>query len=674
MQLVGFSTVGFPAKTGSVSADDTENAWKYGNYVESEYLRYEDGELMFPADEEGNQIPDFSWAGYRLREDTIPDVPTVKKIGPVERIAKTGSNGTPDYHISDRNYYMRSAQPSIVPTIDGPNGNVSATIDPEGEISIELDGTTILEPSPYNIPASGSFPDEFNYEGVETREIDETYKLAHGKRKECRHRATEAVFTYEAARGVVELQVRIATDGVAYRYRYPGDEGSVGFLTEGSAFNIPREAIGYLMPYVYHHESSGRTVPVSEIDDGREYQFPGLFQVEKDSWVLLCEAGVDGDWAAGRLTFDGDDGLFEITHPPNIARSPRPVDAPWRVAIVGDLATVTESTLTTDLVDGPRIDADWVEPGRVAWSWWSTGTGDLELGKAYVDYVNEHGWEHILIDAGWGRDWMPELVEYADERDVGVFVWAHFTELNSESKRAERLPKWADWGIAGVKVDFMDSDDQGRLQFYDAMAEACAEQELMVNYHGSIIPTGLRRRWPHVMTYEGVMGAEKHPGIASEHNTILPFTRNVVGPMDYTPVTFSAESLQTVGHELALSIVFESGLQHYADSIDEYTARPLAQEVLDAVPATWDETRFLRGKPGAEVTLARRSGDEWFIGCITAGPNRTVDVHLDFVDGEREVTVTRDEGDGETLMCEREVASETLSIPVPENGGFVARL
>jgi alpha-glucosidase len=222
----------------------------------------------------------------------------------------------------------------------------------------------------------------------------------------------------------------------------------------------------------------------------------------------------------------------------------------------------------------------------------------------------------------------------------------------------------------------MDLYEQGRLQFSDMLMADTAERELLINFHGSVVPTGLRRRWPHVLTYEGVLGAEhlKFGTITPDHNVTLPFTRNVVGPMDYTPVTFSAETRHTtVGHELALSVVYESGLQHFADSIDSYAEQPIAERFLERVPAAWDETRLLRGYPGSEATFARRRDDEWFIGCLTAGAPRTVTLPLDFLDDDFDVTLVKDDETGEELIRETVVCESPieLSIDVPANGGFI---
>jgi len=572
-------------------------------------------------------------------------------------------------------------------TITDSTGELTVEVDPDGSISLERDGTRVLDPSPYGIRTPyGQFPTAFDLVEERTETIDETYELAHGKESSPRHQATETTLSFAGEGGTVDLQVRVATDGVAYRYHIEGDHDQYLLPGDGSGFRFPDGAVAWVSEYQANHEGHSCQSPVTALEG--EYNLPGLFRVE-DSWALLCEAGVDGTWMAGRLTPADDhpvgvDIAFPEASPTSHVWGHDPVTSPWRVAIVGDLATVVESTLPTDLLEGPAFDPEWVEPGRVAWSWWSSGSQvrDFETLKDYVDYAEERGWEYALVDAGWDEAWLPDLVDYADERGVGIEVWANFIDLNTESKREQRLSQWNEWGVDGIKVDFMDSDDQGRMQFYTDLAADAAEYELTVNFHGSAVPTGLRRRYPNILTYEGVRGAEyyKWDTNTPEHNAILPFTRNVVGPMDYTPVTFSADRrLTSAGHELALSVVYESGLQHYADSIESYADYPLAEDVLEAVPAAWDETVFLGGHPGSEATLARRRGEQWFVGSITAGPARTIEVSLpdlDFLDGSTTATVTTDAADGSGLEAfEREVSpGGTLSVPVAEHGGFVARL
>jgi hypothetical protein len=575
--------------------------------------------------------------------------------------------------------------------LTGPDGAVAATVDTdELRLSVDSGGTTVVESIDLSVGQlfaelhGADWTAGGTVTGGEVREIDETYEMPVGKAAERRHRAVETTLTctHPEADGDVEVDVRVATDGVATRYRITG-EGRDFFFGDFTTVRPPMDAMVWLNPLDRCHEGSGRQQPIAEAEG--KYSTPGLLAVD-GQWCLLGQAGVDGDYPHARLDCAEEGPAITYDVPTNLMNARYPVETPWRVAIVGDLADVVESTLVEDLVGGPDFEGP-VEPGRVAWSWWSEGDSpeDFDRQREYIDYAAERGWEYVLVDAGWQAhyDEMPALVEYASERDVGVFVWTHWTDLQAESEREEWFAEWHDWGVSGVKIDFMDHDDQGRMAFYDSVAETAAEYDLMLNFHGSVVPSGLQRRHPNVMTYEGVYGAEwyKFKSVTPEHNCVLPFTRNVVGPMDYTPVTFSAEGRHTTaGHELALSVVFESPLQHLADSIDSYADRPLAESFLEDVPVTWAETRLVGGHPGTEATVARRGraddpGDaEWFLGSITAGPRRIVTVDCGFLDGEHEAEIVRDDGeDGLATDTVTVTAGETLDVMVARNGGFVAR-
>lgn len=555
---------------------------------------------------------------------------------------------------------------------------------PERALSIEHEGRTVIAPSPIGITTpDGEFPAEYEFVGRESTTLTETVRTARGKRRVHDHHARVTTFEFKSTTGrSVTFEVRVTHDGVGYRYRIRGD-GTLNlfgnrpeFGADASGFRVPPASLGWLHDYQVDHESIGRHYSAHRV--AGEFSMPGLFHTG-DDWVLLTEADVDGRYAASRLATTEASPLFRYQMPRSTVNVHLPATTPWRVAIVGDLKTVGSSSLVPQLVGESRLnpDADWVQPGRVAWSWWSDGTSpaNAQIQREYVDYAAERGWEYILVDAGWDESDIPALVDYAHNRNVGVLLWAHWTDLHRSEARERRLDRWAEWGIDGLKIDFMDSDDQGRHQFYDEIAEATAERQLLVNFHGAVIPTGLSSRWPHVMTYEGVMGAEHYgaKALPPEHNVVLAFTRNVVGPMDYTPVTFSTDNRVTSdGHELALSVVFESGLQHFADSHEAYAERPNAEWFLERVPAAWDETVVLGGWPGSRASIARRCDETWFIGTICAGEARTVDVSLPFIDEERQATIVRDGANSDSLVRERVDVGpdDNLSVPVAQHGGF----
>ena len=283
----------------------------------------------------------------------------------------------------------------------------------------------------------------------------------------------------------------------------------------------------------------------------------------------------------------------------------------------------------------------------MSWSWWSDQDSprQAESLRTFVDLAAEFGWPYSLIDANWNE--IPDadfrdLVAYATERDVGLILWYNsggrnnaVTEaprgrMTDRSLRRAEMARIADLGIRGIKVDFFHSDKPAGVQQYLDILEDAADFELVVDFHGSTVPRGWSRTWPNLMTMEAVLGGEQYifnpgyPSIAAAQNTVLPFTRNVVGSMDYTPVTLGNRYLRRTsnGHELALAVVFESGLQHFVDTPDNYAAQPAAvRAVLRDVPVAWDETTFLDGRPDEFVAVARRRGEAWWIGVIngTAG-------------------------------------------------------
>jgi hypothetical protein len=466
-----------------------------------------------------------------------------------------------------------------------------------------------------------------------------------------------------------------------------------------------------------------------------EYGYPALFELSTDAaagedlWLKLGEAGIDGSYPATRLLVEesrtwgpeqvqtltvdhdlptvptdhaavpGSASLFHVHFPSPAfeagARSERPFASPWRTVTIGDIGTTVESTLTTDVSPSSELDAtDWIEPGRTAWSWWAEGqtsARDFERQREYVDYAAAQDWDYVLVDRPAAPDgqvppneeWLPEFVEYASARDVGVWLWSHYAYLDSPEKRAARLPRWADWGVVGIKVDHWDGDTQHHMALYDRLLEAAAEQELMVNLHGCTTPRGRARSWPNLVDYEAIHGAEWYntrQTIRPQHNVIAAYTRNSMGPMDYTPVTFSAPGrLTSAGHELALSVVFFGGLGVIAERPEELAARPVAEAFLAGLPNDWAETVHVGGRPDTEATLARRHGQDWYVGSITAGRPRRVHVPLSFLRADRpyRATVVRDGAGPDSLIREdrgRVTHADTLSVPVTANGGFSVEL
>jgi hypothetical protein len=578
-------------------------------------------------------------------------------------------------------------------SVTGPHGGPTATVryDPAAgtvSLAVSRDGRTVLEPGSVGIVTErADLSTGLRPLGRTDRWVAEHYTTVSGKRTHRSAVMREARFRFAGTDGVrLDLVVRAAADGIAYRYVLPANDGAV--LREASAFTVPAGSPAWLAAYSPFYENPFRPLTADGAPAG-EFMHPALFSTP-GGYALLTESDVDGRYSGGRLVHDTGSGTYQVKLADDRVLVDGPLSTPWRTMIIGAASTIVESTLTDDLAPPSKLaDTSWVRPGKAFWSWLAGGREagqSLKIQKSYVDYAAAHGWPYVVVDAGWNRDpnwdpdpaweqtsWLPDLVRYGRARDVQIMAWIHFEDLDTAEERARRLPLFERWGVVGLKIDFMDSDAQERYRWYDRILPETAAHHLMVNFHGSTIPHGIQRTWPHVVTMEGVWGAEHTRDVTTTHLTTLPFTRNVVGSMDYTPMAWHRPSRQTSdAHELALSVLFESGLQNFAGRVDGYTARPEAERFLDQVPTAWDDTRLLAGSPADSAVVARRSGDRWFVGAGYAGAARTATVPLTVGSGRWLVDVVRDGAAG--LVREQRVlrGGDPLTVEVNGDGGFAA--
>jgi alpha-glucosidase len=570
------------------------------------------------------------------------------------------------------------AQPADRWVVSAASLSATVALDGAGGLSLGVSrsGRTVLSPAPVGLRTTAvDLTSGLRFVSRVDRVVAEQYTMTTGKRRVRAVTGNEARLAFATASGArIDLVVRAAPDGVAYRYVVPGPVTVTG---EASAFAVPTAAPAWLLPYNAWYEASRVRSTAGGAAAG-DYGNPSLFQVGED-YALLTESDVDGRYPGSKLRHAAGSGTYQVVLADEQVVSTGELRTPWRTAIIGDLATVTGSTLVDDLAPPSRIaDTSWIKPGKVAWSWLSENSSpsDFERQKAYVDFAARNGWPFVLVDEGWSASWVPELTRYARARGVDIVLWLHWTALDTTAERDTVLPRIRDWGVKGVKLDFMESDSRERYQWYDAVLAKTAELRLMVNFHGSTIPHGLARTWPHVMTMEAVRGAENRP--AAANNPVQAFTRNVVGSMDYTPVSLDVGTKEaTVAHEVALPVVYESGWTHFADKPEAYQARPRALRFLDQVPTVWDESRLVGGTPDTGAVMARRAGDRWFVGAISVGDARTVSAPLSFLGaGDWLVEVVRDDpaaARGDVLRSSQVLRStSTLSVAVPRNGGFAA--
>jgi alpha-glucosidase len=544
-------------------------------------------------------------------------------------------------------------------------------LDDRGALSfgVAVGGEVVLAPAPIGIVTEGAdLSAGLTFTGRSDRTVRERYTMTTGKRLKRDTTLSESAFAFTGTGGTrLRVVVRVSEEGAAYRYELGGPATVLG---EASSWSLPAGAPAWLLPYTPNYEETRVETTAGAAATG-EYGYPSLFRSGRH-YALLTESGMDGGYDGSRLVHRAGLGTYTVRlADEKVAAAGR---TPWRVAIVGDLATVTGATLVDDLAPPSKLDdTSWVRPGLVAWSWLSehASPADPVRQKQYIDFAVRNGWPYVLIDEGWDASWVPEVVRYARARGVEVLLWFHWTSVQND----EQLALVRSWGVAGVKIDFMDSDEQARFRWYDWVLPATAAHHLMVNFHGATVPRGLQRTWPHVMTAEAVRGAEQFRTRAAT-NTIFPFTRNVVGGMDYTPVTWAVTDRDTTdAHEVALAVVYESGWTHPADKPETYQNHPEALRTLDQLPTVWDDTRLLGGEPGRETVIARRSGDRWWLGGISAVAAHDVAVPLDFLGTGRYLAETLRDGahglERESHIVRR---GDTLTVPEQLNGGFVTAL
>lgn len=593
------------------------------------------------------------------------------------------------------------------------------------------DGKDVIGDSPLGIRRADQTFDASSLTlvgGTNLRQVDERYSMPHGKAHEHHVVARERTLHFKNAAGApVDIILRAQNDGVAFRYAFP-DRGTgvktvvgeeTGFrVPQGStAWMLPRQPVGRYAPAyedLYRQLKSGTS---AELADG--WDLPALFKTPDGKWALITESALDGRYCGSHLAQAAPDGVYRIAFPdPAEGRSvgsaqpasTLPWTMPWRVIVVGDRAgDILESDLVIDVAPASTIGAAaWVKPGRAAWSWWSMSDSPkhAEQLNAFTDLAAEMGWEYALVDANWNlmeSGTIEEVVAHAKQKRVGLLVWynsggphndvteAPRDRMFTHEERVREFTQLRTWGVKGIKVDFWQSDKQDRIAQYRDLLKDAADFQLMVDFHGSTIPRGWQREFPNLIGMEAVAGAEQYKfredyaAKAPWLNTVLPFTRNVAGPMDYTPVTFSDAKYAhqtTNAHELALSVIFETPIQHFADSVASYRAVPEAVKAfLKQVPTAWDETRVLGGEPGQTIVIARRAGDVWYVGGINGTDIRQpVSVRPEFLRGGTWTGPLIEDGDGPRQFrlvhgtIDTASGSIGLGVLMAPRGGFVMRL
>jgi len=611
-----------------------------------------------------------------------------------------------------------SPDKSLVIALENEHGKLYYTVSSTGKIIIKSSGLGIERDDE-------SFTNDLSFVKASSKKIDEHYILKIGKQKENHAAANETSISFKNGNNaIINIDLRAYNDGAAFRYRFETPAKKITINRELTTFSVAEKGEAWIQNYDMpadwnpSYESVYMNgIPIgTTAKDSSGWAFPALFKIN-NHWMLITESNVGNNYCGTHLRQHCENGIYEIAFPtageanglgsvyPTAAI---PFSTPWRVIITGkNLATIVESNLVYHLADKNKIgDDSWVEPGRSSWSWWSDHPSSKNFStlKKYVDLSKDMGWEYSLVDANWnimqGGD-IEQLAKYAASKNIGLTLWYNsggphntVTEqprdiMSDPVKRKEEFKKLHAWGVKAIKVDFFDSDKQKIIQLYHAILEDAAKEKVMAVFHGCTLPRGWSRTYPNLLAMEGIRGAEQigwdtvFASNAAMYNTINVFTRNVVGPMDYTPVTFSdtkcCPHTTTNAHELALSVLYESGMLHFADSDSSYRSqKEEVKKFLSTVPNTWDEIKFIKGEPGKDVVLARRSGINWYVAGIN-GENisKQLSFNLSFVSKPSyHATIFSDGDNSRDIKPGKAVyrKDKNVSINVLPKGGFVVRL
>jgi hypothetical protein len=621
-------------------------------------------------------------------------------------------------------------------TVNSPDRNIVVsfrlTEKKEPVYQIVFANTQILQPSLLGvIRRDGDFSKDMSLESVSDVEaVRDDYQMLQGKKKHCSYRANRRIFHLSNADGEkMDVIFQVSDDGVAFRYRFPEksdslkkivkETSSFHFLPGTKAFIQPMSAAksGWSQVNPCYEEFYTQGVAIDKLPVHEPgWVFPALFQ-SGEFWVLLSETAPERNYCGCRLQQEpGSQSLFiDFPQKPEVVfggalypESTLPWDTPWRIIAIGKgLGAIVESTLGTDLAEPAREEKmSFVKPGKASWSWvlLKDDSTIYSVQKKFIDFASEMTWDYCLIDADWdikiGYDKIAELAGYAKTKGVGLILWYNSagdwntapyhprSKLLTHEDRVKEFSRLKQMGIKGIKVDFFGGDGQSVIDYYQDIIEDAYDFGLMVNCHGATIPRGWQRTYPNLVTMEAVRGFEyvtfsqDDANNEPNHACMLPFTRNVFDPMDFTPVCFSEvpriRRVTSDGFELALSVIFLSGIQHYAERPEGMARVPdYVQDFMRKVPNTWDESRFVDGFPGKLVVIARRSAGTWYVAGINGeDAEKTVSLDFSFLQKNMNGILISDGVDNRSFAEQKITAypKRAMEIGLKGYSGFVIKL
>lgn len=627
-------------------------------------------------------------------------------------------------------------------SVTSPDGHISLTVSNQATLSysIQLDGKTLIAPSPMGFQLKGEPDMKGNFQVENDAKVkggvEAWTPVVRNKHAQCEVPYQELTLNLKEKDGNyrrMDVVFRVMNDGVAFRYTLFGIPvlGNRQITKELTGYAVPETASLWIPNFAYeNHGKSYKSsqegefveTPVKTIKADIHAGLPGLIKVDADNWMALTEANLDNYPAfyLGRST-EAKDGyqLLDTKLTPVWGEDEDGVkvrfaeknSSSWRVIMVGhNPGKFIESEIVRSLnPDCALTNTSWIKPGMSAWDHWWSGEVKMEqeVIKEYIDFAAKEKWPYMLIDWTWYGPYckpeanitsvapqlnMPEIIQYAKSKNVDIWLWLRCEDANNNDQYKEAFPLYHKWGVKGVKIDFMDRDDQDMVNWYRRIIKATAENELMLDFHGAYKPDGIERTYPHMLTREGVMGSEYYKfsdRVTPEHNVTLAYTRLLAGQMDYTPggflnVTqkeFKQQSPTLVSNtraaELAKFVVYESPFMCFCDHPKNVYGQ-VGEDFVQQVPTTWDDIHFISGTPDTYVALAKKSGEQWYVGVINNSKQRTVSLDLSFLPkGKYTVEYWKDGKKANQVAtdCEHKTltlsSAKPLTVKLANAGGYV---
>ena len=590
--------------------------------------------------------------------------------------------------------------------VASPDGTVEAEIKlRDGKLTYRTlkDGEQIVDFSTLGISTNvGDFTQGLVYSYSSTDTINSDFTLKGNKVSEVHEQSNQLTLGFTKDSQLFEVIFRVSNDGVAFRYHIISNRGNVTVYSEASSFSLPSSTEIYAIPRNYNDSNSPWSYEalytiedISQIDS--PISMPALYKIDEDTYGLLTEADLFSNRTVGSWFVPNGGSGLRITRAPRTTTESYDTNSseyttPWRVNIYGGLGTIVESTFVEELNPASVLsDESWIEPGATAWSWldgYHSAQHDLNKTKQYIDLAADFGWKYFLLDEGWqprvdsnGRyydgfyDDFDEIIDYANERGIGILVWKHNNDLNTDEER-EVFKTYKEKGIKGVKVDFFESEDPDMLDNMGSIYQAAIDNQLILNIHGGNKPTGESRTYPNVLNREAIYGEEQGSTPYADQLTIIPFARAAVGQSDYTPRVTSKNGNTTQANQIALNFVYQSGIPTMADTVSNYRSYD-ACNVLKGLPGEYDEIKFIAGAPDDSFVVARRKGETWYLSGIT-NKAQEMDISLDFLaEDTNYVAFAVEDGTNRSIADTKNITldnSSTYHASMDDGGGFVLKI